>query len=141
MTFRFMVINSDKEIQDAIDNGDWVSAFATAVSYFEHYGARIIKKRSESLEIPRYKDIVKNMSASSIILILRLLDLVDGETYDKMRKILQERNKLIHPERGGIGYRYRKQRTRAVELLEDAKQCIHRIREVSESQVDLSHDS
>lgn len=134
MSFSVTVINPDKEIQDAIDNEDWISAFATAVGYFEYYGARIIKGRCKSLEIPRYKDIVKNMSASSIILILRLLGLVDADIYGKMRKTLQERNKLIHPERGGIGYRYQKEKDRAIELLEDAKQCIHRIREASEQQ-------
>lgn len=131
---RVTIINPDKEIQDGIDGEDWVSAFATAVSYFEYYGARTIKGRCRSLEIPRYKDIVKNMGASRIILILRLLALVDKDIYGKMRKTLQERNKLIHPERGGIGYRYKKQKDKAKELLEDAKQCIHQIREISEQE-------
>jgi hypothetical protein len=29
----------EKEIDRAVNNNDWVSAFATAVSYFEYYGA------------------------------------------------------------------------------------------------------
>lgn len=139
MLMKVTVINPDKEIQDAIDGEDWISAFATAVSYFEYYGANIIKGRCKSLEIPRYKDIVKNMGASNIILILRLLSLVNEDIYGKMRKTLQERNKLIHPERGGIGYRYKKQKDRAKELLEEAKQCIHRIREVFEQQKSTEH--
>ena len=134
MSLRFTVINPDKEIDDATENEDWVSAFTTAVSYFEYYGARIIKKRCESLEIPRYKDIVKNMGVSNIVLILRLLNMVDRDTYQKIRKTIQERNKLIHPERGGIGYRYSKQKDRARELLEDAKECIHQIRQAMEQQ-------
>ena len=47
-----------------------------------------------------------------------------------MRKTLDERNKLIHPGRDGIAYRYQKDKDRATELLEDAKLCIHKIREV-----------
>lgn len=43
LSFRVTIIKPDREIDDAIDNRDWVSAFATAVSYFEYHGASITR--------------------------------------------------------------------------------------------------
>ncbi len=124
-----VLYSPEKEIDRAVKYNDWISAFATAVSYFEYYGAAIIKGRCKSLKIPKYKDVVKNMSVSRIAFTLRLLRLVDEKTYSKIRKAIEERNKLIHPERGGIGYKHTKERSRAIELLEDAKECIQKLRE------------
>ena len=124
-----ILYSPEKEIDRAVNNEDWVSAFATSVSYFEYYGAAIIKERCKSLKIPKYKDIVKNMAASRIVFTLRLLGIVKKETYSKIRKTIQERNKLIHPEKGGIGYKHSKEKSRAIELLEDAKECIQTLSE------------
>lgn len=134
MSFKVIVINPDKEIDDAVKNGDWFSAFATAVSYFEHYGAETIRKRSASLEIPNYKDTIPNMSVHSIAFTLRLLSAIDKDTYEKIKTVIAERNKLIHPERGGVGYRYSIEAQSAAKLLEDAKACIHKLREAMEKE-------
>lgn len=123
------VINPDDEINKAIQNEDWFSGFAVAVSYFEYFGARVLKARA--MNIPSYEDIFKNMSVNTMTFILRVMNIVDEDTYNKMRTTIIERNKLVHPERGGVAYRHQKQKGRATQLLNDAKECIHKLEQVN----------
>ena len=80
---------------------------------------KLTKKATNSL---------KRHSAGDIALLLRILKLIDNETYSTMKKIIEERNKLVHPGRKGITYREQKKKERAIELLTQAKQSITEIR-------------
>jgi hypothetical protein len=48
-----------------------------------------------------------------------------------MNKTSKERNKLIHPvsTQAGMTYRDRKEKDRAIQLLEDATYCIRKLKE------------
>lgn len=123
-----VILNPEKEIDDAIERNDWFSAFAISVSFFEYYGTRRITDHCTSKNIVGCRDTVKRMGVGNIIFILRILNFIDDDLYSKMRKTITERNKIVHPSRGGVAYRFEKQETRAIELLKDAKECIHKIK-------------
>ena len=55
---------------------------------------------------------------------LRILELIDNETYSKMREIITERNKVVHPSRKGIKYVDKKKKDKATLLLKQAKKCL-----------------
>jgi len=109
----------------------WFPAFTNSVTYFEHFGYWAIKAHCSRNNIEltqKAKDSLKNLQAGNIALVLRILDLIDNETYSDMKKIIEERNKLVHPGRRGITYRERKRKDRAERLLNQAKQSIKEIR-------------
>ena len=109
----------------------WFPAFTNSVTYFEHFGYWAIRNHCNQNGIEftqKAMDALKNLRAGNIALILRILDLIDNETYSDMKKIIEERNKLVHPGRKGITYREQKQKDRAESLLNQAKQSIKKIR-------------
>lgn len=112
------------QIKRAVENEDWVSAYATAVSYFEYYGAEIIKRRFESTDISGLESRVERLGVSAIVLLLRLLDVTNGDLDSKMVKIIKERNALIHLARKGVGYTVVNREEREAELLGDARECL-----------------
>jgi hypothetical protein len=120
----------EEVIDKAIQNEDWVSAFSNAVSYFEHWGYWKLSWYciEEDIHVERK---IENISISNLTLILYLLKLIDTNTFSKMQKTINERNKLVHPIlRGqGVNYKDTKNRDRAVEILEDAKYCINKLKE------------
>jgi len=118
----------DKIINDAITREDWFSGFTNAVTYFEHWGYWRLRWYCIQNEI-YMKEVTKNLRVSNLIIILRLLKIIDQETYSKIKEIIKERNKLVHPEIAGISYRDRKRRDNAVRLLIDAKNCIVKLKE------------
>jgi hypothetical protein len=74
---------------------------------------------------------LRHLHVSTLVLVLYLLKLIDTNVFSKMNKIIHERNRLIHPvsTESGISYRDRKEKERAIELLEDAKYCIKNVKE------------
>jgi hypothetical protein len=120
----------EEVIEDAIQREDWFSGFSNAVAYFEFWAYiwlwRYCQKESIHIE-----DKIKGLNARQLNIILHLLKLTDSNIFNKMTKTIQERNHLVHPTstEDGLGYRHRKQRDRAKELLEDAKECTRRVRE------------
>jgi len=118
-------------IDEAIKREDWFSGFTNSVTYFEHWGYwrlwwHCIQKGIDSQALEKR---LKNTHVSTIVLILYLLQSIDHDTYSRINKIINERNKLVHPAREGITYRDRKERDRAIELLNDAKACIKKLKE------------
>lgn len=123
--------NPIKVIDEAIKDQDWFSGFANAVTYFEHYGHWAINLHChrENVELTRKAKVsLKQLSAVNLTLLLRILKLIDNETYSNIRKIIEERNKLVHPGRKGITYRDRKKKDKAVRLLNQAKESVRRIK-------------
>lgn len=117
-----------RKIDEPKNKGDWFSAFANAVTYFEHYGYWRLQayclKEGMNLETK-----LKGLRVSRITLILYLLKLIDTNTFSTMNMIIKERNKLIHPTIAGIRYRNKKEKDRAIQLLEDAKLCLTKSKE------------
>lgn len=128
LSVSFVLLNPEKDIDDSIKRRDWFTGFAISVSYFEHYGAEKIKNYCKTQKIRGCSDPLKRMNVNSIIFILRVLEFINNDIYEKMKKTISERNKLIHPSRKGIDYRYQKEENRAKQLLEEAKECIHKIK-------------
>ena len=84
--------------------------------------------QDNELEGPFKEYIERNLSAAGIIFALYLTKLIDMNTFKEMKKIVTERNKLIHPGREGISYRYEKEETRAKQLLNQAINNIEKIK-------------
>ena len=40
---------------------------------------------------------LKRLSAANIALLLRVIGLIDNEEYSKIRNVIAERNKIVHP--------------------------------------------
>ena len=125
---RISAHNWEEIINEAKDREDWFSGFTNAVTYFEHWGYWRLRWYCIQNQIDMKKE-TKRLNINSLVLVLRLLKLIDQATYLKIMKIVKERNKLVHPGRAGISYRERKKRDRAVELLNDAKECIKNLKE------------
>lgn len=124
-------LNPYNVIDECKNREDWFSAFTNSVSYFEHYGYWAIKLYCTRNNIKLTKkaiDSLKNLGAVNVILLLRILDAIDDDAYSNMKKIIEERNKLVHPGRKGITYRDRKKKDNAIRLLNQAKESIKRIR-------------
>lgn len=120
----------EKVIDNAIKNEDWFSGFSNAVTYFEYWGYYrlhwyCIRERIEEYGKTKY------LTASSLLNTLYLLKEIDANTFNKMGKIIKERNKLIHPisTNSGITYRDEKEKDRATQLLNDAKECITKVKQ------------
>jgi len=120
--------NWDEIIDDAIAREDWFSGFTNSVTYFEHWGYWKLRWYCIQNKVS-IKTKLRNLHVSNLVLILYLLKLIDQKTYSRIYKVIKERNKLVHPGRAGISYRDRKKKDRAVELLNDAKTCIKKLKE------------
>ena len=123
-------LSFEQVIDEAIQREDWFSAFSNAVTYFEHWGYWRLHWYciKEKIEI---RERLRHLHVSTLVLILHFLKMIDTDVFSKMNKIIKERNKLIHPvsTESGITYRDRKEKDRAIELLEDAKYCIRKVKE------------
>ena len=74
---------------------------------------------------------LEKLSAKDIVFLLYAFQLIDSDTYLKLRKIIIERNKLVHPARKGIAWRYEKPERTAKELLQQAKEYIQKIQQIT----------
>jgi len=124
--FRSHIVAIDR----AIENEDWFSGFSNAVTYFEYWGYWRLHWYCLKEHIEEYGK-TKYLNASSLLTILYLLKEIDANTFNKMIKVIKERNKLIHPisTDSGMTYRDTKEKDRATELLNDAKECISKVKE------------
>jgi len=124
------VLNPDAVIDDAIKRRDWLSGFSNSVVFFEHYGYFRLRWYCLKERIDLSKKL-EGLHVSTLTLILYLLKIIDADTFSKMNKTIKERNMLTHPisAEAGISYRETKEKTRATQLLEDAKFCIRKLRE------------
>ena len=127
---RLRVFNLDEAIDESKEREDWFVAFTNAVTYFEHYGYWAIKLYSARKHVKltrKATDSLKRLSAGDIAFLLRILKLIDNEAYSNMKKIIEERNNLVHPwsKRNNLP---RTEKERAIELLNQANQSIREIR-------------
>jgi len=124
-------LNPSKVIDEYKNREDWFPAYTNSVTYFEHYGYWAIKlycRRKDVKLTRKATESLKNLGAANTVLLLRVLNLIDNEAYSNMRKIIKERNKLVHPGNKGITYRDRKKKDKAIRLLNQAKESIKKIR-------------
>ena len=116
-----------KRIDEAIETENWFLGFTNAVTYFEHYGYWAIRFYCLKKKITltnKAQNSIKRVGASELALILRILELIDDRIYSNMKKIIEERNKVVHPGRRGIRYVDKKKKDEATLLLEQAKECL-----------------
>lgn len=127
-TFESIDERASKEIAEAIEKEDWFLGFANSVSYLEHLGYWLLRWYciKENIAITEK---LKNLRVSTMVLILYLLKLIDADTFTRINTIVKERNKLIHPIKPGLSYRRKKDKEKAIKLLNDAKYCITKFRE------------
>jgi len=91
----FAVENPIGYLNKARQNRDYFLFFALAVSYFEFYGYQILRK----FHWDNVPDDFKNndrLTAYPIILQLDEQKVVKKKTFDKMKKINQKRNSIVH---------------------------------------------
>jgi len=121
----------DRVIDELIAKEDWFSGFANSVTYFEHYGYFAIRAYCvrEGVELKgKAINLLRRNSAGNVTLLLRILKIIDDKSYSDMRKIIGERNNLVHPGRKGLAYRYAKKKDEYTVLLNKAKECIVRVK-------------
>ena len=90
-------VNPTKRIKDAIVNEDYLSAFSSAVTYFELFGFILLERK---LKGKVGGDKLTLVNVPGIIILLYVLDIIEQPTYDTMMKVKGVRNKLIHPVEG-----------------------------------------
>ncbi len=141
MSSSTLIINPYIDIDKAIQNKDWFSGFANAVSYFEHFGTKRIRQYLDTDVLSTVTDEVKRsklknqleedlgkslerLSVQNIVFWLYMFRIIDVDTFLGIKEIIAERNKLVHPARKGIAWRYAKPERTAKELLEKSKDYI-----------------
>lgn len=117
-----------REIDDAIRTEDWFSGFANSVTYLEFFAYWLLRWHCIKKKI-NVKNKLKGLKISTMTLILYMLELIDTNTFTKINTIVKERNKLVHPANTGISYRDRKEKDKAIKMLNDAKYCITKLKE------------
>jgi len=139
-----ILIDPHRDIGKAIKNEDWVSGFSYAIKYIEHFGTIKIKNFVDSMIISgiedqdqkreagnRYLDDLKRSSAVNITFDLFVLGLIDSTTYLDLRKIIVERNKLIHPQKKGVGFQHSKEEAQKRRtMLQKAQKLIEEIEQI-----------
>lgn len=120
-----------KRIDEAKSEPNWFSGFTNAVTYFEHYGYWAIRfycKRESITLTNKAQDSLKKLGATELALLLLSLKLIQNGTYSKMRSVITERNKIVHPGREGIKY-VKEKKDEWTLLLEQAKECLLEIKD------------
>jgi hypothetical protein len=120
-----------KKIARAAKDEDWFSAFTSIVTYFEHYGywaVRFYCGRHEITLTRKAEESLKRLGATDLALLLRILNLINNETYSTMKKTIEERNKIVHPGQKGIRYVDKKKKDEANRLPNEAKECLKKIK-------------
>lgn len=119
------------KIDNAITEEDWFLAFTLVGSYFEHYSYWAIRFYCNNAKINLTQKAIESLkmsSAAQLLLSLLLLKLIDDNTYSRMKKIIEERNKVVHPMKESIKYADEKKKDDAIRLLNQAKDCLLQIR-------------
>lgn len=119
-----------RKVDESVRNEDWFSAFTNIVTYFEHYSywaARFYCLRQKIELTKKAEESLKRLSAADLALLIRILNLVDNETYSQMKKTIEERNKIVHPGQKGIRYVDSKKKDEASRLLNEAGECLKTI--------------
>ena len=73
---------------------------------------------------------LQRLGARDIAFLLYAFKLIDEDTYLGMRNVTAEKNKMVHPTRKGIDWRYVKPKNTATKLLQEAKEIIRKIRRI-----------
>ncbi len=115
------VINAPSEIRSAIEREAYFEAFALAVTYFDYYS--YIKL---SPYIPEGK--LDRISTGKKREELYNRDMIREDTRDKMKKITELRNKLIHP-KGDMTLKYRLTEKQK-HLAKDSLCCIDKLKNI-----------
>jgi hypothetical protein len=87
-------IDPKKDVKDAYESNNYFAAFALAASYFEYEANLIFGTRFEN-RIPLAK--IERWPLQTKIGLLFGLNMLDHSTYEKISKIIETRNRLVHP--------------------------------------------
>jgi hypothetical protein len=122
--------NRLRKVDNAVKKEDWFSAFASIVTYFEHFGYWAVTfycRRNKMTLTKKALETLRRFGAADLAFLLRILNLMDNETYSTMKKTIEERNKIVHPGQRGIKYVDKKSKEEASRLLNEAKECFKTI--------------
>lgn len=137
-------IDPHGDIGKAIKSEDWVSGFSYAVRYIEHFGTIKIKNFVDSKFIQniensdqkrevsnRFSEDLNRLSTVNIVFMLFALGLVNANAYLDLRKIIVERNKLIHPLKKGVGFQnVEEEKNKRKSMLQQAQKLIEEIQQI-----------
>lgn len=123
-----------RRIDKALSREDWFSAFTNVVTYFEHYGCWAVRfycLRHKINLTAKAEESLKKLGAGDLALLLRILKIIDNDTYSMMKKTIEERNNVVHPGRKGIRYVDQKKKDEACRLINAAEECLQMIMKTS----------
>jgi hypothetical protein len=87
-------------LKEAIENKKWFEGLILSATFFELFGFITLKTYYEVKKGKTYRtkigELLKRMGLMNKILLLYLCDFIRPKTYDKMRRIVKERNNLVH---------------------------------------------
>ena len=92
-------VNPTKRIKDSINNEDYLSAFASAITYFQLF-SYILLVRELKGKIGSEK--LEKLNIPGIIILSHVLNIIDQPEYCIIWDVLSARNKLIHPNKGAM---------------------------------------
>lgn len=119
-----ILVNPDREIAAARDRGDYFTAFALSVAYFEYYGSIALKK---CLKNPVSEDRFSRLSTTEMASVLYGFGMLDKSTFQTILEVNVTRNDLVHPDDLALKYKLDTKATDA--LLDKAMAAIKTLRE------------
>jgi len=128
-----IIIDPFGDIRRAKERKDWPAGLSASVTYFKHFGTIKLKgyfkhhgigldeKTREVKEM--FVEFIGGLTVDKMITLLYCLDIIDESLYNQMKEVNSERNKLLHPEKKGIAYRFHDEE-RFARLLDQASRCV-----------------
>lgn len=140
----YISIDPHGDIGRAINAENWLAGFSFAVTYLEHFGtikirnfvdSQIVQKKvslGQKREVKKQcSEDVGRLSATNILFLLFAFGLVDVNFYLDFRKIIAERNRLVHPSRKGVGFQcVEEEKKKRVTMLQNAQRLIEELEHI-----------
>lgn len=115
-------------VEKAIEDEEFLVAFTKFGIYFEFYGFWAINTACSKKKIKLTKkeeESLKRQGAMNLALQLRIIGLMENEEYPKIRAVIAERNKIMHPVgQKGIRYLEKIDKTATKKMVEDGISCL-----------------
>ncbi|MGB9756170.1 MAG: hypothetical protein ACPLVJ_00090 [Candidatus Bathyarchaeales archaeon] len=113
-----LLVKSPREIlEDTIRNKEWFKGIVLSTAFFEHFGSIILEKHTNG----GIRNSKLKLTLEKILRLLYDFKLVDKTVYLKMRKIKEERNRLVHNPFVDVDENESKR------LIEDAIECLEKL--------------
>jgi hypothetical protein len=133
-----VIIDPFGEIRRAKERKDWFAGLSASATYFEYWGTIKLKgyfkfhgigleKTGEVKKM--FGEFIDRLGVRRMIELLYWFGIIDEPMYNQMKEVNRERNKLIHPQTEGIGYRFQDEE-HFRNLLDQASHCIETLQTI-----------